>query len=56
MEHFIENVTIESDKISNPIKIVSFSDLHLRKNIRDLDYIKSIIKKIKEINPNYITI
>ena len=55
MEHFIEGIDIESDKIDNPIKIGSFSDLHLKKDIRALNYIKSVIEKIREINPDYIT-
>ena len=55
MEHYIEQVNIESDKISDNIRISAFSDLHLKEKERDIIYIRSIIKKISDLHPDYIT-
>jgi predicted MPP superfamily phosphohydrolase len=54
MEHYVEQVNIQSDKIDDDIKICAFSDLHLKENERDIIYIRSVIKKISELNPDYI--
>jgi predicted MPP superfamily phosphohydrolase len=55
MKYYIEQVNVESAKINDPIKISSFSDLHLKEKDYNLSYIKSVIQKIGELNPDYIT-
>ena len=55
MEHYVEQVNIESDKISDNIRISAFSDLHLKEKERDIIYIRSIIRKIGDLHPDYIT-
>lgn len=55
MKHYVESINIESGKIANSLKIGAFYDLHLKEGERDVDYIKSIIKKMGELEPAYIT-